>query len=74
MFNLLGNLALGAYIPMGSTVLLNMGLKLDYPIIVTNSFDSADGSNLDIQGWDGLLNHPQKSLIASFEIGIVINL
>lgn len=74
MFNLWGNLALGAYIPMGSTLLLNMGLKLDYPIIVTNSFDAADGSNLDIQGWDGLLNRPQKSLIASFEIGIVINL
>lgn len=74
LFNLWGNLALGAYIPMGSTLLLNMGLKLDYPIIVTNSFDTADGSNLNIQGWDGLLNRPQKSLIVSFDIGLVINL
>lgn len=74
LFNLWGNLALGAYIPVGSTVLLNMGLKLDYPIIVATSFDAADGSNLNIQGWDGLLNGPQKSLVASFEIGIVFNL
>jgi hypothetical protein len=74
LFNLWGNLALGAYIPMGSTVLLNMGLKLDYPIIVAASFNAADGSNLNIQGWNGLLNGPQKSLVASFEIGIVFNL
>lgn len=74
MFNLWGNLALGAYVPIGASVLLNMGLKLDYPIIGATSFDATDGSQLDIQGWDGLLNVAQKPLTASFEVGIVYSL
>lgn len=74
MFNLWGNLAVGTYIPIGSTILVNMGLKLDYPILGSSTFTAADGNDLNIQGWDGLLNSPQKALIASFEIGIIYSL
>ena len=73
-FNLWGNFALGTYIPIGSSISVNAGIKIDYPITGTANYETTDGSNLNIQGWDGLLNTQQKNLIASFEIGLVYNL
>lgn len=72
-FNLWGNVAVGAYLPLGSSLMLNMGLKVDYPLIGAGTFDSEDGDAL-MPHWEGLLSDQHKPLVASFELGIVYTL
>ena len=41
-FNLWGNAVFGAYVPLGSSILFNVGAKLDYPIMKTGTFTSEE--------------------------------
>lgn len=83
-FNLWGNAAFGAYFPLGSSLLFNLGAKLDYPIMTTGTFaydwegnTSAsdnkslllpDGLPTGLEGYDG------RMLIPSLQAGIIYSL
>ncbi len=68
-FNLWGNVAVGAYVPFkGSPIVLNAGLKVDYPFMSIGSIKA--GENLP-NGATGLLNGSNKVVIPAFEIGLV---
>ena len=75
-FNLWGNAAFGAYVPLGSSLLFNVGAKLDYPILKTGSFESLDVSTdkdkLPIP--DGLTKYYGRMLIPNLQAGLVYTL
>ncbi len=69
MFNLWGNAAFGAYVPFkGSHVVLNAGVKLDYPFLGIGTFNASN--NLP-DGKAGLLQNGGKVIIPSVEVGLV---
>lgn len=71
-FNLWGNVAFGAYVPFkGSHVVLNAGVKLDYPFMGIGTFNAAN--NLP-DGKAGLLQNGGKVIIPSVEVGLVYTL
>ena len=71
-FNLWGNVAFGAYVPFkGSPVVLNAGVKLDYPFMGFGSFNTVN--NLP-DGKAGLLQNGGKVIIPSVEVGLVYTL
>ena len=80
-FNLWGNAAFGAYVPLGSSILFNVGAKLDYPIMKTGTFTSEEGG--DASGADnkslllpagGLESYEGRMLIPSLQAGVVYTL
>ena len=72
-FNLWGNAAFGAYFPLSSSLLFNVGAKLDYPIMKTGSFKSlstaADKDKLSLP--DGLTTYNGRMLIPNLQVGFV---
>lgn len=71
-FNLWGNLAFGAYVPFkGSPVVLNAGVKLDYPFMSIGTIPTADKLP---NGQSGLLQNGGKVVIPSIEVGLVYTL
>ena len=76
-FSLWGNAAFGAYVPLSSSILFNVGAKLDYPIMKTSTFTFEEGS--DTSGTDnkylllptGLENYNGRMLIPSLQAGVV---
>ena len=71
-FNLWGNAALGAYVPLGSSLLFNVGAKLDYPIMTIGSFNT-DGDNLHFPD-GGLLQYDRRMFIPNLQAGLVYTL
>lgn len=72
VFNLWGTVAFGAYVPFkGSPIVLNAGVKLDYPFMSIGSFNGVD--NLP-DGKAGLLQNGGKAIIPSIEVGLVYTL
>lgn len=71
-FNLWGNAALGAYVPLGSSILFNVGAKLDYPILTVGSFN-ADGDKLYFPD-GGLLQYDGRMFIPNLQAGLVYTL
>ena len=71
-FNLWGNVAFGAYVPFkGSPIVLNAGVKLDYPFM---SFGTINAANNLPDGKAGLLQNGGKVIIPSVEVGLVYTL
>lgn len=71
-FNLWGNAAFGAYVPLSSSILFNVGAKLDYPILKTGTFEYEQGSNNKSQLLPaGLANYNGRMLIPSLQAGVV---
>ena len=71
-FNLWGNVAFGAYVPFkGSHIVLNAGVKLDYPFLGIGTFNAVN--NLP-DGKAGLLQNGGKVIIPSVEVGLVYTL
>lgn len=76
-FNLWGNAAFGAYVPLSSSILFNVGAKLDYPIMKIGTFTCDEGSN--ISGTNnkslllpaGLESYNGRMLIPSLQAGVV---
>lgn len=69
MFNLWGNAAFGAYVPFkGSHIVLNAGVKLDYPFLGIGKFNVSN--NLP-DGKAGLLQNGGKVIVPSVEVGLV---
>lgn len=72
-FNLWGNVAFGAYVPLSSSILFNVGAKLDCPILKTSSFD-LQKTTAEKGGFllpDGLEKYEGRMLIPSLQAGIV---
>ena len=83
-FNLWGNAAFGAYFPLSSSILFNLGAKLDYPIMTMGTFSYEwegntsgndnkslllpDGLPTGLDGYDG------RMLIPSLQVGIIYSL
>ena len=83
-FNLWGNAAFGAYFPLSSSILFNLGAKLDYPILTMGTFTYdwegnisgndnkslllPDGLPTGLDGYDG------RMLIPSLHAGIIYSL
>lgn len=71
-FNLWGDVAFGAYIPFkGSPIILNAGIKLDYPFMAIGSINEDEKLP---DGKAGLLRDGGKVLIPSVGIGLVYTL
>lgn len=74
-FNLWANLALGAYMPLKSTpVLLNIGFKLDYPILKIGETSFNDNTRHLSQWHTGLLQNGGRVWVPTFEVGVVYTL
>lgn len=71
-FNLWGNAALGAYVPLGSSLLFNIGAKLDYPIMTIGSFNLDDDKQPFPDG--GLLQYNSRMFIPNLQAGLVYTL
>ena len=68
-FNMWGNVAFGAYVPFkGSQIVLNAGLKLDYPFMGIGTINTA--KKLPV-GEVGLLQNGGKVVIPGVEVGLV---
>ena len=71
-FNLWGNVAFGAYVPIkGSYVVINAGVKLDYPIMGIGTINT---TNTLPDGKAGLLQNGGKVVIPSVEVGLIYTL
>lgn len=72
-FNLWGNAAFGAYVPLNSSISFNVGAKVDYPILKTSSFDiqttASDKSNFLLP--EGLEKYEGRMFIPSLQAGVV---
>lgn len=72
-FNLWGNASLGAYVPLNSSLLFNVGAKLDYPILSTGTFKINDTKLPNVFS-AGLVNYNSRMLIPSLQAGMVYKL
>lgn len=72
-FNLWGNAAFGAYVPLTSSMLFNVGAKLDYPILKTGSFDPDSRDNYILPD-GGLTTYNGRMLVTSLQAGLVYTL
>lgn len=71
-FNLWANLAVGAYMPFkNAPVILNVGFKLDYPILQLGETSFKGTGMIPHQWHTGLLQKGGKVLIPSLELGLV---
>lgn len=73
-FNLWANASLGAYIPLNSSLLFNVGAKLDYPILKTSSFKSESSATDKLPLPDGLLKYDSRLFIPNLQAGLVYTL
>ena len=74
-FNLWGNLAVGAYMPLKVVpIVLNVGFKLDVPIMQIGSTSFIDNGIQLPERHTGLLQNGGRVWIPTFEIGIVYTL
>jgi TolA-binding protein len=82
-FNLWGNAAFGAYFPLGSSVLFNLGAKVDYSLLKTGTFTNrqegnTSGSNTSLLFPDGfptgLEGYDGRLLIPSLQAGFIYSL
>lgn len=74
-FNLWGNLSVGAYLPLKVVpIVLNVGFKLDVPIMQIGSTSFIDNGIQLPERHTGLLQNGGRVWIPSFEIGIVYTL
>jgi predicted nucleic acid-binding Zn-ribbon protein len=73
-FNLWGNVVLGAYVPLSKNIplVLNAGLKFDYPIMQMGKAYYKDSQALP--EYTGLLQNGGRTFIPSFGIGLVYTL
>lgn len=67
-FNLWGNAAFGAYVPLSSSLLFNVGAKLDYPIMSLSEFKS-ESSKLPFD--NDLTHYYGRMLIPNLQVGFV---
>ena len=70
-FNLWANAAVGAYVPLSSSLLFNVGAKLDYPILSAKRYN-IDDDNLFLP--NGLTEYNSGMLIPSLQAGVVYKL
>ena len=79
-FNLWGNAMFGAYVPVNSSLLFNVGAKLDCPILSIGTFQRGSGSDTpkdklyDEYFSAGLINYNSRMLIPSLQAGMVYKL
>lgn len=71
-FNLWGNASFGAYVPLSSSLLFNVGAKLDYPIMKTGPFTADDKDNFILN--EGLIKYNGRMLIPNLQAGLVYTL
>ena len=69
-FNLWGNAAFGAYVPLNSSLLFNVGAKLDCPILSTGTFRSKESKLPN----EFSVNYNSRMLIPSLQAGMVYKL
>ena len=67
-FNLWGNAAFGAYVPLGSSLLFSVGVQLEYPFMTTGTFEP-EADMLPFP--DGLLKYDGRMLIPNLQAGLV---
>ena len=73
-FNLWGNLMFGAYFPLTSSILFNVGAKMDCPVLSTSTFSRSKSPDLDDRFSAGLINYNSWMLIPSLQAGLVYRL
>lgn len=75
-FNVWGNVAFGAYVPLSSSILFNIGAKLDCPILTTGNFKPTSNMSLLLpDGYPiGLERYNGRMLIPSLQAGVVYSL
>ncbi len=73
-FNLWGNAAFGAYVPLGSSLLFNVGAKLDYPIMKTGTFTCTTDDKDNPLFTGGLLKYDGRLFIPNLQAGLVYTL
>lgn len=71
-FNLWGNAAFGVYVPLTSSMLFNVGVKLDYPILKTGTFTTTEKDMLLPP--NGLMTYNGRMLVTSLQAGLVYTL
>lgn len=67
-FNLWANAAVGAYVPLSSSLLFNIGAKLDYPVVSAKKFNIDDE---ELRLPTGLTDYNDGMLIPSLQAGVV---
>ena len=72
-FNLWGNVAFGVYVPLNSSLMFNVGAKLDCPILSTGTFIINDPKLPNVFS-AGLINYNSRMLIPSLQAGMVYKL
>ena len=72
-FNLWANAALGAYVPLSSSILFNVGAKLDYPIMKTGTFNTTDDKHGFLHH-DDLTQYDDRMLIPNLQLGLIYTL
>lgn len=78
-FNVWGNVAFGAYFPMSSSLLFNVGLQVECPILKTGVFEYNQDNNTSVQLLpdayrSGLNTYNGRFLIPSLQAGLVYTL
>ena len=72
-FNLWANAALGAYVPLSSSILFNVGAKLDYPIMKTGTFKTTDDKH-EVFHNDDLTKYDDRMIIPNLQLGLIYTL
>ena len=78
-FNLWGNAAFGAYVPLGSSLLFNIGAKVDCPIMKTTKFKKQEGSASETSSFQPLSDftlryYNGRMLNTSLQLGLIYSL
>ena len=73
-FNLWGNAAFGAYVPLGSSLLFNVGAKLDYSIMKIGTFTTTTDDKDNPLYTGGLLKYDDRLFIPNLQAGFVYTL
>lgn len=71
-FNLWANAAFGAYVPLSPSLFLNLGAKVDYPILKASSFQKDIKESITLP--DGLTKYSGRMPIPNLQAGIVYTL
>lgn len=78
-FNVWGNVVFGTYLPMTSSLLFNVGLQLECPILKTGVFEYSQDNNTTVQLLpdayrSGLSTYDGRFFIPSLQAGLVYTL
>jgi hypothetical protein len=73
-FNLWGNAAFGAYVPLDSSLLFNVGAKLDYSIMKIGTFTTTTDDKDNPLYIGGLLKYDGRLFIPNLQAGFVYTL